>query len=185
MKSIFGNGAQQWELRGGKECSHGCTPLSEFRDRSFARLLLQPFKGDTLQMAAMRKLLSRQTASLQLCGMTDQNVIDQIANLLSRGFVHAHTDFVPVGRVTTFAAGSGENSKKASAAEVVREAKPAQVPAVQKRTVAAAEASSLPHDADQPAIAVGLKSASANGIPFCEECMKASLQQVGAGGVHG
>ena len=39
------------------------------------------------------------------------------------------------------------------------------------------EEGSLPRDADEAAIAAGMKMASLLGIPFCEECARAALKR--------
>lgn len=83
-------GAQQWEIYRRGECRE-CQALPGLRDRNSARHWLQQFKGNALYMSALRHMLSRESsASSRLDRATDDQIIDQAAQLLGTGQWHVH-----------------------------------------------------------------------------------------------
>ena len=177
-------GAQKWEVHRGSEC-HACKPVFGLRDRFWARQWLQQFKGDALAIRAIRDLLSNQSTSGTLSRMSDDDAIAQMANLLSCGTWHVHTQAVEAARAG--GAGAGKPAE-AIPEEMVHAPEVRRLPArgrSSERSMPVEETASLPRTADEAAIATSLRRAADHGIPFCEECMKASLRNVQPGGVHG
>ena len=83
-------GAQQWELYRRGECRE-CQPLTRLRDRFAARQWLQQFRGNALCLGALRQLLSREASvSLRLDRATDDEILEQAAQLLATGVWHVH-----------------------------------------------------------------------------------------------
>jgi hypothetical protein len=83
-------GAQQWETFRHGECAQ-CRLTARLRDRTSARQWLQQFKGDEAAMSALRQMLSRERSiSLRLDGASDDDVLDQAAQLLAGGVWHVH-----------------------------------------------------------------------------------------------
>jgi len=83
-------GAQQWELFRRGECKE-CQPLTRLRDRFAARQWLQQFRGNSMCLSALRHLLSRESSvSLRLDRATDDDILEQAAQLLATGLWHVH-----------------------------------------------------------------------------------------------
>jgi hypothetical protein len=112
--------------------------------------------------------------------MSDDDAIIQMANLLSCGTWHVHTQAVAHVR----SAGAGKPAESA-AKETAKPPEVRRAPARSRSPEPVEEISSLPSAADEAAIAASLRRAADHGIPFCEECMKASSRNAQAGGVHG
>ena len=90
-KRMLRRGVQRWELYRGEKC-RDCQPFAGLRDLAAARRWLQQFQNDVLSMTAMRGFVSRERSrTWQLDAMTDDQVIDQMADLLSSGLWHVHT----------------------------------------------------------------------------------------------
>ena len=97
MVLAFGSDNRQLELSEGWECVGGCQQLAEYRDRFHGRQWLQQFKVDIFSMMVMRNLLARNTFSSQLCRMTNDDVVEEVANLLSWGALHVHAKPKSIG----------------------------------------------------------------------------------------
>jgi hypothetical protein len=83
-------GTQKWEIFRLGECKV-CRPIAALRDRFAARFWLQQFKGNALWMGAIRHMLSRESSiSWALDKATDDEVIEQAAQLLAAGVWHVH-----------------------------------------------------------------------------------------------
>jgi hypothetical protein len=150
------------------------------QDRFLARQWLRQFKGDAIAIRDIRDLLSHEGASGTLSRMTDDDLIAQMANVLNYGFWHVHPQPVVVS-----AGGSSGAGKQAEEPEPAPEARRAPARAGSPEVlVPVEEAASLPGTADEAAIAATLKRASEQGIPFCEECMKAALKNAQQGGAR-
>jgi hypothetical protein len=170
-------GAQKWELHRGSECQD-CKPVFGLQDRFLARQWLRQFQGDAIAIRDIRDLLSHEGASGTLSRMTDDELIAQMANLLNYGFWHVHPQPVVVSAGGSSGAGTQAEAPEPEARRAPDRARSPEVP------VPVEEAASLPGTADEAAIAATLKQASEQGIPFCEECMKAALRNAQQGGLH-
>ena len=173
MKFGLWLGAREGELYPGASCPGGCDALPELQDRFVARVWLQQFRRDAVKMAAIRELLRRDLLWQQPWRLTDDSLIEQVAALLNTGFLHAH-----VVRPTIIP----DTGARDVAAPAATKPPP---PREREEPEAPQEANSLSQDADERAIAEALKSASANGMPFCEECMKARQQRDREAAVNG
>ena len=103
---------------------------------------------------------------------TDQ-VIDWMARLLELGEWHVHAPELPE---TGGAAGEDGAAEETDLAQIVS-ALPSRRESPEPPPVRAPEEGSLPGNADEAAIAAGMKMASLLGIPFCEECARAALKR--------
>lgn len=155
-----------WRLCGLHACSEE-SQVALLGDRSRARAWLQPFKTDTLRIAAMRSLLSRD-GSGQLARMSNEAIIDAIAGLLSSGRLHVHAD--PIRGVP-------------APASAPVEAKPVPFPFAERqprpsvsmlRVAAPSDSPTFGSDADMARQAGTLVAAASQGAPFCRMCSKAS-----------
>ncbi len=174
MKLNLWLGTDEGQLHLGMSCPEGCEPLSELQDRFVARLWLQQFRKSGARMAAIRDLLSRDLLWREPWRLTDDKLIERIAELLSIGFLHAHA--------THESLTPGALDQPSSDAPVEHRRIPS--PRMPREVAVPEEANSLPQNADEAAIAEALKTAAANGIPFCEECMRAQLEGNRAGAAH-
>jgi hypothetical protein len=87
---MFRMGAQQWEIYRHGECED-CQPIERLRDRFAARQWLQQFKGNAVAMSALRYMVLRHASpSWRLDRATDDEVIEQAAELLEAGIWHVH-----------------------------------------------------------------------------------------------
>ena len=140
----------------------------EFRDRNLALQFLGRFRNDAAAMAEMRRLVAERAWDTDVSRLTDDQVLDQIAALITSGVLL-------VGYEWERAWG------KAAPEEEEAPAQAATGPARSKRT--AEEESSTFGDAhDGSAQASELRSAAESGTPFCEECERARQAASGGGG---
>src|SRR5438105_15200865 len=79
-------------------------PYPLLRDRFSARHWLEQFKNDIFKMLEMRTLLSKEHNAWQLSIMSDEAVIDQVAELLISDSLHIHAQQVE-GASTSGSAG--------------------------------------------------------------------------------
>jgi hypothetical protein len=83
-------GVRQWEIYRQGECED-CRLQERLRDRFAARQWLQQFKGNAVAMNDLRNILSRSSsAGWRMDRASDDEVIDQAAQLLSFGAWHVH-----------------------------------------------------------------------------------------------
>lgn len=77
-----------------KFCSNlGCQdemPRFPLRDRGAAREWVQQWKNETFRMSEMRRLLSQDRMSRDISRISDEAVVDQIADLFVSGLLHIH-----------------------------------------------------------------------------------------------
>lgn len=114
-------GAQKWELHRGSECQD-CKPLFGLQDRFLARQWLRQFQGDAIAIRDIRDLLSHEGASGTLSRMTDDELIAQMANLLTYGFWHVH----PQPVVVTAGGSSGAGKQAEIPEPETKSARPSQ-----------------------------------------------------------
>ena len=132
------------------------------RDRYSARISLLAFKTDALKMSGLRNLLSRWSSS-QLFRMSDEEVIDQIAELWARGRLHVHSP-TPV-RVVSAPASVARTSPKVVSFPL-SERKP-RGRAGTSHQPPRSEPPTFSSDIDLVVQAATLVSAASQGTPFC------------------
>jgi hypothetical protein len=87
---MFRAGAQQFEIYRLGECQD-CRPIVRLQDRFAARQWLEQFKGNAVAMNALRHMLLRDLSlSWRLDRATDDEVIEESAQLLGCGIWHVH-----------------------------------------------------------------------------------------------
>jgi hypothetical protein len=156
-------------LHPGRECGN-CEPYPGLRDRLWARMFLQGLARDPLAAIAIRHVLWGETHSWTMTKITGVDATGQMADLLSRGIWHVHAPPLPEDQ----GGGGGENeAEEEDIADIELAAAASDGPA--PRAAPPPEEALLPRNADEAAIAAGMKLASLLGIPFCEECAKAAL----------
>ena len=80
----LGYGGRQWELHAASDCAQ-CRFQARLRNRAEARRWLQQFKGNTLSMTELRRLLARENTSLRLDRASDDAILDQAAVMFETG----------------------------------------------------------------------------------------------------
>jgi hypothetical protein len=149
---------------------HGCPDESRvavLKDRSQARVWLQPFKADASRIAAMRTLLSRD-GSRHVARMSNDGVIDAIGELLARGRLHVHE--VPVGNLPTATIAPVET---VHVPFPFADRQPRQSTSM-LRIAGASDEPTFLSDVDLARQAGTLVAAAAQGAPFCRMCAKPS-----------
>jgi hypothetical protein len=159
-----------------KFCSNlGCQdemPRFPLRDRGAAREWVQQWKNDTFRMSEMRRFLSEDRMSCDVSRISDDLVVDQIADLFVSGLLHIHV----APTVTT--AGSIAVSQPQSAAASAgadtfvpfplsaRSARTSHTPSRDTITPPP-DPPTLPSDTDYTAQAAVLIAAAQAGTPTC------------------
>lgn len=156
------------------ECSErcgACFPL----DRVFALQLLQQLRGDYFAVSALRRLLLLEHGSNDLYRVSDDALIERVADLLVSRRIHYHVR--PLSRSSGRSGTAGP--QPASPAFPVAARNPL-APATTTRTAfAVADPPTFPPDTNASAQAATLRTASDQGVPFCEVCA-AKHQHAGA-----
>lgn len=129
----------------------------ERHDRLQFRPWLEPLQRDAVAMVAMRKWLASGHDGSDLSRLSDQAVLEQIADFLSRGVAHVHCD--------------AARREQPRGVVPARRTEAAAAPPPRFRAVAPVtsepEPSTLPGDVDVAVQAATLTAAAANGTPFC------------------
>ncbi len=157
-----------WDFCQRLDCSD-LESLSNLQDRFFALQWLQQFKGDVHRMLAMRTVLSQEGNAWSLCRMSDDSVVDRIAELLASRRLHVHMQpaRAPVG-------GSGPSQystlSTASTAEPfvpfpLSERRPRSPSASSRQPVV--DPPTFSSDVDSAAQAATLVAAAASGAAMC------------------
>jgi len=115
-------------------------------------------------MFAMRTFLWQGGTASVLFRLSDDEVIDQVADLLASGRVHVHTTPLPAAR-----AGSGASGASATQTPIPFPLTPQPKASSQERTPGPTDPSTFPLNLDGPAQTAALMSAAAQGVPFCPE----------------
>jgi hypothetical protein len=144
---------------------------SGFQDRSFARQWVQQFTEDKVEMLAMRTLLWQEDSVWGLFRMSDETVIDHIADLLVSGRLHVH-----MGPVRPAGLGSGEQSPGSpTLARLANDKKFVAFPVSERRPTAPevtfhaapVDPPTFSSDMNAAAQAATLVAAAAQGKAFC------------------
>jgi hypothetical protein len=150
----------RWEFCRERDCRDRET-VSRPRDHSSARQWLQQFETGVYKELAMRALLWEESSAWPLSRMSDEEIIDRIAELLVSGRLHVHVQ--PAHPVS----GGGSSASEPEAPFPLSERQP--------RTQAVASSApvsdppTFPSDLDGGAQAATLVAAAASGKPFCPE----------------
>jgi hypothetical protein len=163
-------GSRGWVLYRGAACAD-CQPYPGLRNASWARLWLQQFKSEPAALYEIRRMVVEADTWYPLHKSTDDDTIGWMAKLLADGAWHVHVPALP----KTDGAG-GSESEEIDLAEIVSSL-PALADSPKPPPPKPPDEGSLPADADEAAIAEGMKMASRLGIPFCEECARAALKR--------
>lgn len=176
MQRIVGSPAYRWNFHACSRCD-GPNDLRTFPDRNAALFWLMRFAGDAVVMADLRSLASTSgTAGLPVWRLNDYQVLEHVSWLLIRGLLHVHrvaapaTAFVTASSVSAVAPppSKGAAPRKAASESSSPVAKPEQ------------EADTFSSQMDAAATAAVLRSAAAQGVPFCEECARAIAARIAA-----
>ena len=116
-------------------------------------------------MGAMRSLLSLGRGWWQTSAMTDEAVIDQVADLLSCGLVHIHTHGVRFADSARQSARGEATDKGLGGDAAPQTLRSLQTPAAPVR--GDTDPSTFPSDVDSAAQAATLAAAADDGRPFC------------------
>ena len=147
-----------------------CKPYPGLRDRLWARMFLLRIAKDPLAAEAIRHALWRDAHPWVMTKTMGVDATGQMADLLSRGIWHVHAPPLPDDQ-----GGGVSEAEEEDIAEI--EQVPAASDGPAPRPAPPPEEGLLPRNADEAAIAAGMKLASLLGIPFCEECARAALKR--------
>jgi hypothetical protein len=125
-------------------------------------------------MIAMRRVLVEEGLSFPQNRLRDNDVIDQVANLVTRGVWHFCE---PMMRIFPISASA---SSESAFVPVPRRGRAPQSFATSPPPQELPAPPTLAGYADQAAIARVLEAASQTGVPFCEECAKAATARAAA-----
>ena len=138
-------------------------PPIDFYDRQAGLRFLYRFRNDPIAIAQLRGLLYRHNLGADLCLLTPDEALSEMATLLYWGRVvvteHVRTQLGVFNQDTQAAPAPASDSKAA----------PSPSPAAGPED----DAPTLP-DNDGAKQAAALRDAAKSGVPFCEECAKAA-----------
>ena len=158
-----------WQLHQSANCSSS-RKLDGLQVGLSANHWLQNYRKDVYAMTTMRSALRAEVLSRPVCGMREEDVIEQVANLIKSGRWHICEPAMRVYAVAVV--------QQPAVASVPRRAAPSSAPP--PPVSIAPDPDSLPANADQAATAATMSLASELGVPFCEECFKQALRNAAA-----
>jgi hypothetical protein len=170
-KRTVGTSSSQWDLHIWHRCQADAEAWA-FPDRHAAALWLKQFKADPISMAGLRSVMLQHGVGLSPRQTGDDKLLEEAAWLLSKGVLHVHR--VPARRT---AWNTGQTQASSSVAPASPRAAASQPAAPAK---VAEEQDTFSSQTDGAATAAVLRSAAANGVPFCEECAKAGAARQAA-----
>jgi hypothetical protein len=151
----------RWEFCRERDCRDRET-VSRPRDRSSARQWLQQFETGVHKALAMRTLLWEEGSGWPLSRMSDEEIMNRIADLLVSGRLHIH---VPPARPVS---AGGSAASEPEAPFPLSERQPPRTQAVAS-SAPVSDPPTFPSDLDGSAQAAALVAAAASGQPFCPE----------------
>lgn len=149
----------EWRLCRQGECVD-CQPL-RLRDKTLARQWLQQFRIKPLYMAKLRGLVFESFGMGRTSSMTEDDVIDQIANDLSSGQLMVCPQIIRVR--------SGHSAPAPDAVPFPLSERKSRTPDVAASPLADPPTLS---DVNSELQAATLTTAAAEGAPFCQQCQK-------------
>ncbi len=143
-------------------CPH-CELSRRLQDRARARQWLAQFTSDVAAMRAMRRLLAEEPGSSNVPQLGDAEVMDAVADLLSRGALHVHAPsaYLDFGKAST--------TSSPSAAKQIPYPIGERQPRAASSTPQATDPPTFQGNLDAAAQAATLQAAAAQGKPFCPE----------------
>lgn len=149
--------ARGWKLCALRDCADA--RVSSANDRTRARTWLRSFKVDPQKMSGLRALLNRELRR-DISRMSDDDVVDAVAALLSDNRLHVHAPVMKA--VVTVAA-----QPKESAPAFQRSSPPPRTPSPRLPTI---DPPTFESSDDLVLQAATLVAAAAEGAPFCAIC---------------
>lgn len=166
----IGSSSSQWDFHPWHRCE-ALSALTTFPDRHAAFCWLKQFRSDPVSMAILHSVVAEGGPGGSVSSRYgDDQVLEDLSWLLSRGVLHAHR--VPPPR-TAWRIAEEEADSAEAAAFPSRPVTP-QAGAVSSPAKAVEELDTFSSQTDAAATAAVLRSAAADGLPFCEECAKAA-----------
>lgn len=147
------------------ECSERCGARF-LHDRVFALQLLRPLKGDYFAVSALRRLLLLEHGNNDLYCVSDDALVERVADLLVSRRFHYHVRPLPLSSGTSGSAGP----QPASPAFPVAARTPLAPTTTTRTAFAVADQPTFPPDTNPSAQADTLRTAAEQGIPFYEVC---------------
>jgi hypothetical protein len=144
-------GTHAWKLCAQPDCREERAP--EATDRLRARVWLLGFKSDPLKIGGLRVMLRRELGR-DVSRMSNDDVVDSIAELLARGTLHVHAEVVKRLPVMSKA--------KPPAPAMAPPPKPPPSP-----KLPSIDAPTFPANVNLLSQAATLVAAAADGAPFC------------------
>jgi hypothetical protein len=150
-----------WEFCRDRDCLYRPERVVVLRDRSSTDEWLLPFKKDVFKMLATRTFLAQDPrGARQFSSMSDDAIMDHVAELLVSGRLHIHALF--------------EQEPPGGTSSVAIDAPPAPFPLSQRKAPPIADRPPISDpptfsDIDGAAQAATLVAAAAAGAPFCPE----------------
>lgn len=151
----------RWEFCQKRDCRDR-NRVSSPRDRFAARQWLQQLETDVHKMFAMRTLLRQENVAWPLSAMSDDEVIDQTAEMLISGRLHVHAQRALAASVDGFAPSEPPRYVPFPLSE--RKPRPAMA-----YNAPLSDPATFSSDTDGAAQASALTAAAAGGQPFCPE----------------
>jgi hypothetical protein len=152
---------RKWKLCGNPDCSDR---VPELRDRFYVRQWLMQFKRNVPRMLGLRTLLAQEAGHRQLSGMSDEDVIHYLPELLVSGRLHAHA--LPVGEQARSVTSDGDSPQSApfplAARRAASESGMHSEPAIEQLD--------FPPATDFSNQAVAFCEAAETGKAFCKQC---------------
>jgi hypothetical protein len=171
MKATLHIHGQLWTLCPYPRCARGCEVVEAARDPYFSGLWIFQMRGNPPKLAVVRRMVEQLLGGAHVHGMSDDDLLNQVAQLLRTREMHLHGQGAPK-RESTGAGSQGASARNDPfGARFFERPKPRSNEIVRKSSPS--EPSFLNANADARAIAGVLKAAARSGKPFCEECEKA------------
>lgn len=150
-----------WWLCRNIGCPDRQAKITGLGDETLVLQWLRGFQADTSKMLKMRSVLASEFGSTELLGMSDQEVLAQIARLLISGKCHLHQGEYSQVRPEGASSNPAKSSPVPRSGRSFAAAAPFREPPVDLPTFLA--------DIDLPVQAATLMAAASSGKPFCPE----------------
>jgi hypothetical protein len=171
MKATLNLRGQQATLCPYPRCAQGCEVIEAARDPYFSGLWIFQMRDNAPKLAVVRRMIEQLLGGAHVHGMSDDDLLNQVAQMLRTRELHIHGQGAPK-RESTGAGSQGASARNDPfSARFFERPKPRATEVVRKSS--STEPSFLNGNADARAIAKVLKAAAQSGKPFCEECEKA------------
>jgi len=161
-----------WDLCPKYDCRDRELSPHRLQDRFSARQWLRQFKNNIFKMLAMRRLLSGERSAWKLCLLSDDAVIDHIADLLVSRRLHVHARSARAAFVTSSQSQGSTASSHESAERIVlfpisQRKRPAVGVVSSREPVMDSDPPTFPANSDSAAQAATLVAAAETGAAAC------------------